>query len=198
MTNAAEDVPVTSTDITGTSGRRKGRVPLWASFVVVALVAALVAAPVSVLVYVSRQHHNQQQQLALASWWGPVSRHLENCANSVQGIKNAIDIGAGTQVQTQAQALATCVATLPSAKAPNDAVNLALGAAVTALNGSASQALHLGQLMGSKTFDQANPDQALALTTLAKQFGVAQVTLLSLQSVVRQAAGQLNGTTLGP
>jgi hypothetical protein len=169
---------------------KKRRVPLWAVVVIVALVAVLIAAPVSVALYVARQHHIQNQQIELGAWWTKVSAQLEQCSTVIDELKNNVGVGTGTDVVASGKALETCLNDAPTTPAPNDTVDLAFGTAMSSLHAAAAQTVRLGTLMGDKTLDQSQPDQLAAYVALTKQFAVAQITSLSLQQVVRQAAGQ--------
>jgi hypothetical protein len=173
-----------------TPAGKKRRVPMWAVVVIVALIAAVVAAPVSIAVYVARQHHIQSQQIALGVWWSKVSAQLEQCSTVIDQLKNNVGVGTGTDVVASGKALDKCLNDVPTTPAPNDTVDLAFGTAMSSLHAAAAQTIRLGTLMGDKGLDQTQPDQVAAYVALTKQFAVAQITSLSLQQVVRQAAGQ--------
>jgi hypothetical protein len=179
---------------------KKRRVPLWAIVVIVALVAVLIAAPVSVALYVARQHHIQNQQIELGAWWTKVSAQLEQCSTVIDDLKYNVGVGTGTQVVASGNALEKCLNDVPNTPAPNDTVDLAFSTAMSSLHAAAAQTVRLGTLMGDKTLDQSQPDQLAAYVALTKQFAVAQITSLSLQQVVRQAAGQTTSPlpTSGP
>jgi hypothetical protein len=119
-----------------------------------------------------------------------VSAQLEQCSAAVTDIKTNIAEHTGTDVVASAHALDDCINKVPTTQAPNDTVQLALSGALSALHDVAAQALRLGTLMGENPYAQGDPDQFAAYLALQKEFLVAQVTLVSLQNVVRQAAGQ--------
>jgi hypothetical protein len=200
MTEPAEQDAATADVVAGQTPDKRRRVPAWAVLVIVALVAVLIAAPLSVAVYVLHQHRVQSQQLALGAWWQPVSTQLEHCSTDVTNIKTSVGQGVGTQVVTSAQALQKCLDGVPVAVAPDDTVQLAMATAMAALNAAAKQANRLGTLMGDKPVDLSQPDQLAAYVALTEQFAVTEFTLLSLEQVVRQAAGQTTGPlpTVGP
>ncbi len=169
--------------------KKAPRIPVWATFIMVALIAMLIAAPVSVGVYIAHQHQQQQAQIQLGAWWGPVSLQLEGCSQAINSIKQSVAQGTGTQVTQAGRDLQTCLSKVDTAKAPDDVVQLAFSSAMYSLNAIAEQTIRLGALMHDKTLDQSQPDQLAAYVALTKQFAAAQVTLLSLQAVVRQAGG---------
>jgi len=178
--------------------RARRKVPLWVSFVIVALVAVLIAAPVSVALYVSRQHATQQAQVNLGAWWAPVSRQLESCSTAVDNVKTYLGSGTGVQVKQAGVALQRCLNDVPTTPAPNQTVALAMSSAMTALNAIAAQTIRMGELMGDKPYDQQQPDQLALFIAMSKQYSVTQITLLSLQSVVRQAGGQPTSSVPAP
>lgn len=162
----------------------------WIWLLLVALIAILIAGPGSVALYIARQHRIEQSQVALGAWWTPVSAQLEKCATTIANIKATIEQGTGTQVAAAGSDLKSCIAAVPTTPAPNDTVQLAFSAAMESLNAVAQQTIRLGGVMGDAVYAAGDPDQFAAYLALQKQFVIAQVTLVSLENVVRQAAGQ--------